>query len=90
MNKKEREGYRMVLEKSWVSENFRRVSKSRRSKLQSQNLELAKNKARLGISNFEIDRGFESRKPSESFNQFEPSNNNGNNNSKAESYRALD
>ena len=45
----------MVLEKSWVSENFRRVSKSRRSKLESRNLELAKNNARLGISNFEIE-----------------------------------
>ena len=46
----------MVLEKSWVSENFRRVSKSRRSKLEeSRKLELAKNNARLGISNFEID-----------------------------------
>ena len=48
-------GYRMFLEKSWVSENFRRVSKSRRSKLESRNLELAKYNARLGISNFEID-----------------------------------
>ena len=45
----------MVLEKSWVSENFRRVSKSRRSKLESLNLELAKNNARLGISSFEIE-----------------------------------
>ena len=45
----------MVLEKSWVSENFRRVSKSRRSKLGSWNLELAKNNAHLGISNFEIE-----------------------------------
>ena len=45
----------MVLEKSWVSENFRRVSKSRRSKLDSRNLELAKNNACLGISNFEIE-----------------------------------
>ena len=45
----------MVLEKSWVSENFKRVSKSRRSKLESRSLELAKNKARLGISNFEIE-----------------------------------
>ena len=45
----------MVLEKSWVSENFRRVSKSRRSELESRNLELAKNNARLGISNFEIE-----------------------------------
>ena len=34
----------MVLEKSWVSENFRRVSKSWRSKLESRNLELAKKK----------------------------------------------
>ena len=42
----------MVLEKSWVSENFRRVSKSRHSKVESRNLELAKNNARLGISNF--------------------------------------
>ena len=38
----------MVLEKSWVSENFRQVSKS-------QNLELANNNAHLGISNFEIE-----------------------------------
>ena len=45
----------MVLEKSWVSENFRRVSKSRRSKQESRNLELAKNNPRLGISNFEIE-----------------------------------
>ena len=45
----------MVLEKSWVSENFRRVSKSWRSKLESRNLELAKNNARLRISNFEIE-----------------------------------
>ena len=45
----------MVLEKSWVSVNFRRVSKSRRSKLGSRNLKLAKNNARLGISNFEIE-----------------------------------
>ena len=45
----------MVLEKSWVSENFRRVSKSRRSKLESRNLKLAKNIVRLGISNFEIE-----------------------------------
>ena len=45
----------MVLEKSWVSENFRRVSKSRRSKPESRNLELAKNNARLGISYFEIE-----------------------------------
>ena len=45
----------MVLEKSLVSENFKRVSKSRRSKLESRNLELAKNKARLGISIFEIE-----------------------------------
>ena len=74
----------MVLEKSWVSENFRRVSKSWRSKLESRNLEVAKNIAQLGISNSK------SRKPSESFNQFEPSQNNDKNNSKAESYRALD
>ena len=45
----------MVLEKSWVLENFRRVTKSRRSKLESRNLKLAKNNARLGISNFEIE-----------------------------------
>ena len=45
----------MILEKSWVSENFKRVSKSRRSELESRNLELAKNKARLGISNFGIE-----------------------------------
>ena len=45
----------MVLEKSWVSENFRRVSKSWHSKLQSCNLELAKNNAQLGILNFEIE-----------------------------------
>ena len=45
----------MVVEKSLVSENFRRVSKSRRSKLESQNLKLAKNIDRLGISNFEIE-----------------------------------
>ena len=45
----------MVLEKSWVSDNFRRVSKSRRGKLESRNLELAKNNVRLGISNFEIE-----------------------------------
>ena len=45
----------MVLEKSWVLQNFRRVSKSRHSKLESRNLELAKNNARLGISNFEIE-----------------------------------
>ena len=45
----------MVLEKSWVSEDFRRVSKSRRSKLGSRNLELAKNNACLGISNFKIE-----------------------------------
>ena len=45
----------MVLEKSWVSGNFRRVSKSRLSKLESRNLELAKNNARLGIWNFEIE-----------------------------------
>ena len=64
-----KEGYRMVLEKSWVLENFSRVSKSRRSKLESRNLELAKYNARLG----------------ESFNQSEPSQNNGENNSKAES-----
>ena len=44
-----------VLEKSWVSAmNYRRVSKSRRRKLESRNLELAKNKAGLGISIFEI------------------------------------
>ena len=79
----------MVLEKSWVLENFKRVSKSRRSKLESWNLELVKNKARLGISNFEIESG-EFRKPSESFNQFEPSKNNGNNTSKLENYRTLD
>ena len=42
----------MVLEKSWVSENFRRVLKSRCSILESGNLKLAKNNARLGISNF--------------------------------------
>ena len=45
----------MVLEKSRVSGNLGRVSKSRRSKLESRNLELAKNNARLGISNFEIE-----------------------------------
>ena len=45
----------MVLEKQWISENVRRVSKSRRSKLESRNLKLAKNNARLGISNFEIE-----------------------------------
>ena len=45
----------MVLEKSWVSENFKRVSKSRHSKLESRNLELATKSARLGISNFEIE-----------------------------------
>ena len=45
----------MVLEKSWVWENFKRVLKSRRSKLESRNLELAKNNACLGISNFEIE-----------------------------------
>ena len=45
----------MVLEKSWVSENFRRISKSRRSKQESRNLEHTKNNARLGISNFEIE-----------------------------------
>ena len=45
----------MVLEKSWASENFRRVSKSQRSKLESRNLKLAKSNARLGISNFEIE-----------------------------------
>ena len=45
----------MVLEKSRVSENFRRVSKSRRSKLESRNLKLVKDNARLGISNFEIE-----------------------------------
>ena len=66
----------MVLKKSWVSENFRRVSKSRCSKLESRNLELAKNNTRLRNSNFEIES--------------EPFQNNGNNNSKAESYRALD
>ena len=48
-------GYRMVVEKSCVAENFRRVSKSRRSKLESRNLKLAKNNVRLGISNFEIE-----------------------------------
>ena len=45
----------MVLEKLWVSENFRRVSKSWRGKLESRNLKLAKNNACLGISNFEIE-----------------------------------
>ena len=40
----------MVLEKSWVSASFRRVSKSRRRKLESPNLELADNKAGLRIS----------------------------------------
>ena len=45
----------MVLEKSWVSENFKRVSKSRRSKLESRNLELAKKNARLGTSNFKME-----------------------------------
>ena len=45
----------MILENSWVTENFRRVSKSRCSKLESRNVELAKNNARLGISNFEIE-----------------------------------
>ena len=45
----------MVLEKQWVSDNFRQVLKSRRSKLESRNLELAKYSARLGISNFEIE-----------------------------------
>ena len=45
----------MVLENSWVSENSKRISKSHRSKLESRNLELAKNNARLGISNQEIE-----------------------------------
>ena len=45
----------MVLEKSRVSENFRRVSKSPRRKLESRNLKLAKDNTRLGISNFEIE-----------------------------------
>ena len=47
-------GYRMVLDKLWVSANFRRVSKSRRRIIETQNLKLAKNKGGLGISNFEI------------------------------------
>ena len=61
-------GYRIVLEKSWVSENFRPVSKSRRRKLESRNFELAKNKAGLLISNCEISvsGSRKDRKPSES------------------------
>ena len=43
----------MVLEKWWVSANFTRVSESRRYKLESRNLGLAKNKAERGISKFE-------------------------------------
>ena len=45
----------MVLEKSWISDYIIRVSKSRRSKLESRNLKLAKNNTHLGISNFEIE-----------------------------------
>ena len=73
----------MVLEKSWVSENFRRVSKSRRSKLESQNLELAKNNARLGISNFQIESPSVANQAKVliSLNRHK---NNGNDNSKAE------
>ena len=51
----------MVLEKLLVSANFTQVSESRRHKLESQNLVLAKCKAELGILNLE----FEFRKPSE-------------------------
>ena len=78
----------MVLEKSWVSENFKRVSKFLRSKLESRNLKLAKTTFVSESRILKLSPEF--RKPSESFNQFEPSRNNGNDNSKAESYRALD
>ena len=45
----------MVLEKSWISVNFRRVSKSRRRKQEPLNLELMQqNEAGLGILNLEI------------------------------------
>ena len=44
----------MFLEKLWVAANFTRGSKSRRHKLESRNLELAKNKDELGILNFAI------------------------------------
>ena len=46
-------GYKMVLEKSWVSANFRRVSKSLQHKLESRNLELAKIKLH-DLGNFRI------------------------------------
>ena len=80
----------MVLEKSWISENFRRVSKSRRSKLESRNLELAKNNARLGISNFEIESPSLANQAKVLISLNRHKVNNGNNYSKAESYRALD
>ena len=72
----------MVLEKSWVS-------KSRRCKLESRNLELAKNKAGLEISNFEI-LSLRVSQTKQKFNQYELSQNNVNNHSKTESYRALE
>ena len=86
----------MVLEKSRFSENFRRVSKSWHSKLESWNLKLAKkknNNARLGISNFEIESPSlaNQAKVLISLNCHKiRAQNKGNDNNKAENYRALD